>query len=94
MILVAGGITFIQPAEGAELYNPADGTWTSTGNPITPRYDHAAALLRNGNVLVVGGVKSNGLADELDSAELYDSAAGNGHLRAVSSLLAIDTQPH
>ena len=70
MVLVAGGQTFIQPAEGAELYNPADGTWTSTGNPITPRYDHAAALLRNGNVLVVGGVKSNGLGDELNSAEL------------------------
>ena len=56
----------------AELYDPASGTWTATGNMSTARLSHgdAAAL---GKVLVAGGYVSSGF---LSSAELYDPASG------------------
>jgi WD40 repeat protein len=55
----------------AEIYDPASGTWTSTGNLNTRRRLHTATLLPNGKVLVAGGYDNNLLA----SAELYDSAS-------------------
>ena len=78
MVLVAGGLdnTFNATAS-AELYNPANGTWTPTGSLNTARTNHTATLLPNGRVLVAGGLGSGALA----SAELYDPATGHldGH---------------
>src|SRR4029450_9315792 len=56
----------------AELYDPASGTWTATGNLGTERKNQTSTLLPNGNVLVAGG--NNGPA--LSSAELYDPGLG------------------
>ncbi|HKI26818.1 MAG TPA: kelch repeat-containing protein [Candidatus Sulfotelmatobacter sp.] len=53
----------------AELYNPATGNFSATGNLKTARSSHTATLLGNGKVLVAGGVDVNGNA--LASAELY-----------------------
>jgi N-acetylneuraminic acid mutarotase len=46
-------------------------SWTYTGSLNTARADHAAILLPNGNVLLIGG-SSGGL----NGAELYDPATG------------------
>jgi Galactose oxidase, central domain len=77
-VLVVGGNTF-GPflAEGAELYDPKTGTWIATSPPGSVRYGHTATLLPSGKVLVAGGVRSNSIADELDSAELYDPVMRN-----------------
>jgi hypothetical protein len=70
-VLVAGGAGsgFLS---SAELYDPANGTWTTTGSMNTARYFHTETLLANGKVLVAGGYGTN----YLSSAELYDTASG------------------
>ena len=60
-------------SQSAELYDPADGTWTPTGSPANPRSRHTATLLPNGKVLVAGGLAG---FNSLASAELYDPASG------------------
>ena len=57
----------------AELYDPATGTWTTTGPLATPIYGHTATLLPNGKVLVAGGYNGS---IPLPSAELYDVGLG------------------
>jgi hypothetical protein len=57
----------------AELYDPALGTWSTTGSLNTARRSHTATLLPSGKVLVAGGF---GGSDVLSSAELYDQALG------------------
>ena len=58
----------------AELYDPATGSWSSTGSLGTARDDHTATLLPSGKVLVAGGDNSR---VALSSAELYDPATGS-----------------
>ncbi|WP_052518624.1 kelch repeat-containing protein [Archangium violaceum] len=79
-VLVAGGLTDngdectgTNCLVGAELYDPATGTWTSAGTLGTARGFHAAALLPNGKVLVSGGGKDGA---QSNAAELYDPATG------------------
>ena len=59
----------------AELYNPATGTWTSTGSLGTAWRYHSATLLLDGKVLIVGGEAAGPVY--LSSAELYDPATGS-----------------
>lgn len=39
----------------AEIYNPASGTFSSTGNLTVRRHKHDATLLAEGRVLIIGG---------------------------------------
>jgi len=58
----------------AELYAPAAGTFSPTGDMTTARFEHTETPLGNGKVLIAGSVGGSG--DALASAELYDEATG------------------
>jgi N-acetylneuraminic acid mutarotase len=93
-VLVVGGMlgvveeyyVSLSAVADAELYDPATGTWSNTGNLNSGRFYHTATLLPNGEVLVVGGAYPGppvGPAPPgayklvgLNSAELYDPATG------------------
>jgi hypothetical protein len=92
-VLVVGGSGTSGDLTNAELYDPASGTWTTTGSLNTARYEHTATLLPNGEVLVVGGY-NNG---PLNSSELFNPASGSwtatgslatAHTRHTATLLS------
>jgi hypothetical protein len=91
-VLVAGGSGCCANEQGgdllsAELYDPASGTWTTTGNMIQARADHTATLLLDGSVLVTGGHSDyRGSPDRDRSAELYDPATGTWTATGAMSL--------
>lgn len=81
-VLVAGGLTprsaLSQSAlTSAEVYDPATGEWTVTAEPMNDaRAGHPAVLLRNGTVLVPGGMTpiGRGLYAGQSFCEVYDPA--------------------
>ena len=63
-VLVVGGDDNGSPAtvlDKVELYDPASGKWSLTGNLNAAREYHTATLLPNGQVLVAGGANSGGV---------------------------------
>ncbi len=82
-VLLVGGATappgtcpscFAPVTASAEIYDPANFKWISTGNLKTARAGHTATRLADGKVLITGGKNGNG--NYLTSAELYDPASG------------------
>lgn len=81
-VLVAGGIVKTwnvsswtsSSLASAEIYDPAANTWTPAAPLGVVRYDHAAALLQDGRVLVVGGQGGIGQTSTR-TAEIYDPAS-------------------
>lgn len=55
----------------ADRPQPGSGQIVEAGHMLAPRSGHTATLLRDGRVLIVGGMVRNG--QFLDTAELYDS---------------------
>ena len=76
-VLITGGNefngypTWLTPTSTAELYDPASGSFTSTGNMAVSRSGHTASLLADGQVLIVGGSPAGA-----PTAEIYDPNAG------------------
>jgi len=67
-VLVAGGqvgTRVYTATASAEIYDPAAGTFSPTGDMTTGRINHTATLLPDGMVLILGGDNS------LSSAEIY-----------------------
>lgn len=62
----------------AEIYDPATNAWTATGSLQYDRAHHAALLLPTGQVLIVGGYKSDleGNVVYPNVTELYDPDTG------------------
>ena len=83
MVLFSGGFNDTNYALAtAELYNPATGKFSPTGNLNQARDGASSTLLPDGKVLIAGGVYFTGpnyytlTAHYLASAELYDPATG------------------
>lgn len=81
-VLIAGGASPNEPFEPistAELFDPIAARFVASGSLILPRSVHAATLLEDGRVLIVGGTPgpmigsrdAPGMA-EYDHAEIYD----------------------
>jgi hypothetical protein len=55
----------------AEVFDPRTSKWSSIGNMTSPREKHAASVLLDGRVLIVGG-SADGQWHPLRSAEIFD----------------------
>jgi N-acetylneuraminic acid mutarotase len=89
-VLVAGGLVMPFPSPSlasTELYDPATNAWSLAAPMIESRTRHTAILLRDGRVLVVGGLTVT-LRDgalfpsQLTSAEIYDPKADRWSITA------------
>jgi hypothetical protein len=74
----------------AELYNPATGTYSATGNMPSTRQEHTAALRPNGTVLVAGGNRVTlSTTTALASCAIYNPRPAPGRRRAAWSTHAL-----
>jgi DNA-binding beta-propeller fold protein YncE len=72
-VLILGGHNGFTPYASAELYDPQTQMFSATGSMSVPRMP-TAVMLRDGRVLVAGGLTNTGAM--LASAEIYDPATG------------------
>ncbi len=66
---------------GAEIFDPATGTFKATGSPVVTRNSHTATLLSDGRVLIAGGNAKGGSNDVpnqviFNTAEIFDPSSG------------------
>ena len=66
-----GNALHYENTSDAETYDTTSGKWLLAGQQMIPRMGHTATLLRDGRVLVAGGVGSGDAPARLASAELY-----------------------
>ncbi|MGH7492115.1 MAG: Kelch repeat-containing protein [bacterium] len=79
-ILITGGHRGRQSAitiyASAEIYDPAAGTFSTTGNMTTRRHKHDAVPLPDGRVLINGGSDERDDRGAYASAEIYNPETG------------------
>src|SRR5712692_3705769 len=80
-VLIVGGYEAEVPLPAralAELYDPANGTFSPAGPMAIPRGSHTATVLADGRLLIAGGftVFPAVPAPTVPDAEVYDPAAG------------------
>lgn len=80
-VLIVGGLGLTAGPDGhlpllntAEIFDPATGTFNSTGTMVQARQQHIATLLEDGRVLIAGGYFD--YICFTASAELFDPATG------------------
>ena len=74
MLITGGFDSDLMALASAEVFDPATGNWTRTGDMVVGRAQHTAALLNDGRVLVIGGLGPD--YNLLNSVETYDPATG------------------
>ncbi len=78
-ILICGGTATGEVGgvlSSAELYDPAARSFTPTGAMTVRRAGQTITMLRDGRVLLTGGVQNAGYRSQLASAEIYDPSTG------------------
>ena len=79
-VLVAGGLVSdgkTSTADStAELYDTQNNSFTLIGSMSTARYNHTATLLKNGTVLVVGGINGYTALQSVRSVDIYTPGSG------------------
>lgn len=78
-ITTPGGVSPLSPADQYTYRAPA-GRWKATGSPIFARYGATATPLRNGKVLVAGGLLAGNVATP--TTELYDPVSAKWSVTA------------
>jgi N-acetylneuraminic acid mutarotase len=75
-VLLVGGsaASGTYPHLTAEIYDPANGTFTATGSMQNGRFQHGVALLPDGRVMVAGG--SAPTITSTNSVEVFDPSLG------------------
>ena len=75
-VLIAGGMISdgVTALNSAELFNPAGGSFASTGNLNAARGIHTATAMTDGTVLLAGGLATTAT---ITSAESYNVGSGN-----------------
>lgn len=81
-VLFAGGYSTVDPsgtdglAAVGDIYDPRTGTFSPTEPMQVPRFRHVAAILRDGRVLIAGGIDAPPLSARARAAEIFDPAIG------------------
>ncbi len=81
-VLFAGGYSSADASGGTRLatagdvYDPTTGTFSATGAMRLPRYRHVAAILRDGRVLIAGGLDAPPSSARTRAAEIFDPSTG------------------
>jgi len=79
-VLVAGGTNTsdynLYWLSSAELYDPATGTWSTTGSLEIERSAHTLTLLVDGKILATGGAHWTTYQDSIAITEVYDPKTG------------------
>ena len=78
--LIAGGMRADTPTDGVTIYDAVNDSVTPAGVLLIPRSGHTATLLKDGRVLVVGGVTDGGLIST--DIEVFDPATGTSEFVA------------
>jgi hypothetical protein len=71
-VIVGGGSDGKNPLASVEVYDPANGRFSSASSLLEPLSGAQAATMDDGTVVVAGGANANGPAN----AELYDPSTG------------------
>jgi hypothetical protein len=80
-VLAAGGLDVnVLPAnaalQSAEVYDPATGKWTSTGDMSAKRWGFALVALPDGRALAAGGANANSECQFSPTSEVFDAGTG------------------
>src|SRR5437667_12175074 len=74
IVTTIGLLALLLMITGVAYAQPASGTWSVTGSMHIPRFGHTSTRLKDGRVLVAGGLDSSNTV--LSSAELYNPTTG------------------